>query len=74
LRDWEKYGAISTRAKWAALSAMGLSWLLMALLARNVLASVVAGACLAVGSVYILTRPSPDQPQEPGSHTRPGKP
>jgi uncharacterized membrane protein YbaN (DUF454 family) len=74
LRDWEEAGAIDTRAKRAALSAMGLSWLLMALLARNVLALAVAGACLAAVSVYILTRPSPDQRQEPGSHTRPRKP
>lgn len=73
LRDWEESGAIGTRAKRAALSAMGLSWVLMALLVRNVLTLAVAGACMAAVSVYILTRPSPNQPHEPRSNTRPGK-
>jgi hypothetical protein len=41
--------------------AMALSWLLMALLFRSALASAMAGACMAMVGVYILTRPNPAQ-------------
>lgn len=67
LRAWEENGTISPRAKRAALLAMGVSWLVVALLFRDMLASALSGACLAAVALYIVTRPSPPrEAPEPG--------
>jgi uncharacterized protein len=58
LRDWEQHRAIGPRAKRAAILAMVLSWLLVAVAFRDLLASAVAGGCLALIGLFILTRPS----------------
>lgn len=58
LRAWQAHGTISRRAKRAALSAMALSWLLVALVFRDALASAIAGACLLAVGCWIATRPS----------------
>lgn len=58
LQDWEEHRTISLRAKRAAVLAMALSWALVALVSRDVLVSAVAGTCMAVVGLFILTRPS----------------
>ena len=58
LRAWQAHGIIGRRAKRAALSAMALSWVLLALLARNVTTSAIVGACLVAVALFIVTRPS----------------
>jgi uncharacterized membrane protein YbaN (DUF454 family) len=59
LSAWQAHGTISRRAKRAALSAMALSWVVVALAFRNLLASAIAGACLLAVGIYVATRPSP---------------
>lgn len=58
LRDWEEHRAIRPQAKRAALLGMGASWLLVAVLFQDLLASAIAGAILVAVGAYILTRPS----------------
>jgi uncharacterized protein len=58
LRDWEQHGTISLRAKRAAVLAMALSWMLVVLAFRDPLASAVAGGCMALVGIFIITRPS----------------
>jgi uncharacterized membrane protein YbaN (DUF454 family) len=65
LRDWERHRAIGPRAKRAAVLAMALSWLVVALAFRDVLASALAGACMALVLAFLLTRPSPPAPDPP---------
>lgn len=73
LRHWEDHGSISPRAKCAALAGMALSWLVVALSFRNLLASGIAGACMLGVAVYILSRPShPRAPSLPEETARPG--
>lgn len=58
LSHWEDHGSISPRAKRAALTGMAVGWLMVTLVFRDLLASGIAGACMAAVAVYILTRPS----------------
>jgi uncharacterized membrane protein YbaN (DUF454 family) len=58
LRAWQAHGIIGHRAKRAALSAMALSWVLLALLVRDVTTSAIVGACLLAVALFIVTRPS----------------
>jgi uncharacterized membrane protein YbaN (DUF454 family) len=58
LRAWQEHGIIGPRAKRAALSAMALSWVLLALLVRDAKASAIAGFCLLAVALFIATRPS----------------
>jgi uncharacterized membrane protein YbaN (DUF454 family) len=58
LSAWQAHGTISRRAKRAALSAMALSWVVVALAFRDLLASAIAGACLLAVGFYVATRPS----------------
>ncbi|MCO6416881.1 YbaN family protein [Siccirubricoccus sp. KC 17139] len=58
LRAWRAHGAISLRAKRAALSVMAVSWIVMTLALRSWLASGIAGACMLAVGIYIGTRPS----------------
>ena len=62
LRDWQDHGSISRRAKRAALLGMGLGWLLMAVVFRNLLASAIAAGCLLPVGLFIATRPSLPEP------------
>jgi uncharacterized protein len=62
LRHWEDHGAITPRAKRAALLGMAGGWLMVALVFRNLLASTLAGACMAAVAAYLLTRPSTPKP------------
>ncbi|MFC7475735.1 YbaN family protein [Dankookia sp. GCM10030260] len=58
LRHWQDHGSIGPRAKRAALLGMALGWLTVTVIFRDLLASGIAGACMAAVAVYILTRPS----------------
>lgn len=58
LRHWQDHGSIGARAKRAALAGMALGWLMVTLVFRDLLASAIAGGCMAAVAVYILTRPS----------------
>lgn len=58
LRNWEEHGAISRRAKRAALLAMAASWLLLTLVYQNLLVSALAGVSLALVGLFLATRPS----------------
>ncbi|MDB5373531.1 MAG: hypothetical protein JWP04_2173 [Belnapia sp.] len=58
LRDWDRHGAISLRAKRAALLAMGLSWLLILVVFRDPLIAAIAGGSLALVGLFLVTRPS----------------
>jgi uncharacterized membrane protein YbaN (DUF454 family) len=62
LRDWQDHGSIGRRAKRAALLGMGLGWLLMAVVFRNLLASAIAAGCLLPVGLFIATRPSLPEP------------
>ncbi|MBV1797609.1 YbaN family protein [Siccirubricoccus sp. G192] len=68
LRDWEQHGAISPRAKRAAVLAMALSWMLVVLAFRDPVASALAGGCMALVGIFIVTRPS-----RPGQRRRGGQ-
>ena len=65
LRHWEDHGSIGPRAKRAALLGMALGWLMVAVVFRDLLASAIAGGCMALVAVYILTRPSHPARREP---------
>src|SRR3954451_23837231 len=65
LRHWEDHRSIGPRAKRAALTGMALGWLVVTLAFRDLLASAIAGACMAAVAVYILTRPSHPGPHMP---------
>jgi uncharacterized protein len=58
IRDWEEHGAIRPQAKRAAILGMAASWVLVALVFRDALASAIAGAVLVAVAAYVLTRPS----------------
>lgn len=58
LRNWQQHGAVSRRAKRAAVLAMALSWLVMTLAVRDVTISAIAGGCMAAVAAWLLTRPS----------------
>lgn len=58
LRDWQQHGAVSPRAKRAAVLAMALSWALVTIGFRSLLASVVSGLCMVAVAAWLLTRPS----------------
>ncbi|MBL6082499.1 YbaN family protein [Belnapia sp. T18] len=58
LRDWQDHGCISRRAKKAAVFGMALSWLVVAVAFRNLVASAIAAACLVMVGSFIVTRPS----------------
>jgi uncharacterized membrane protein YbaN (DUF454 family) len=62
LRNWHEHGAISRRAKRAALLGMALGWLLVAMAFRNLLASALAASCLLPVGLFIVTRPSQPEP------------
>jgi uncharacterized membrane protein YbaN (DUF454 family) len=58
IRDWEEHRAIRPSAKRAALLGMALSWIVVGVAFRDVLASTIAGVCLVGVAIYIVTRPS----------------
>jgi uncharacterized membrane protein YbaN (DUF454 family) len=58
LRDWEEHRAIRPRAKRAAVLGMAASWVVVAVVFRDLLASAIAGAILVAVAAYILTRPT----------------
>ena len=58
LRDWQEHGSISRRPERAALLGMGLVWLVMAVVFRNLLASAITAGCLLPVGLFIAKRPS----------------
>lgn len=61
IRDWEAHGAVSRRAKRLAVAMMALSGVLLALLARPLVA-LVACACMAGVATWLWMRPEPPEP------------
>jgi hypothetical protein len=58
LRNWQQHGTVSRRAKRAALLAMAASFVLTTLIFRDLMASAIAGLCMAAVAAWLLTRPS----------------
>jgi uncharacterized membrane protein YbaN (DUF454 family) len=58
LRAWQAHGVIGRRAKRAALFAMALSWVLAALLLRDMKTSAIIGCGMLAVALFIATRPS----------------
>jgi hypothetical protein len=58
LRDWQDHGAVSPRAKRAAVLAMALSWAIIVVVFRDPLAAALSGACMAAVAAWLVTRPS----------------
>ncbi len=58
LRDWEEHRTIRPAAKRAAVLGMALSWALVTVVFRDLVASAISGACLVAVAAWILTRPS----------------
>ncbi|ATB39550.1 hypothetical protein CYFUS_004994 [Cystobacter fuscus] len=59
LQEWNQYGTVPVKVKASAISAMGVSFALMAFVLRvkwPVLA--LSGSLMLVGAAYILSRPS----------------
>ncbi|WP_245814135.1 YbaN family protein [Cystobacter ferrugineus] len=59
LQEWKQYGTVPVKVKASAISAMGVSFALMAFVMRvkwPVLA--VSGSLMLIGAAYILSRPS----------------
>ncbi|PTL79192.1 DUF454 domain-containing protein [Vitiosangium sp. GDMCC 1.1324] len=59
LQEWEQYGTVPVKVKLTSLSAMTVSFLIMAFVMRvkwHVLA--MAGSVMLIGAVYVLSRPS----------------
>jgi uncharacterized membrane protein YbaN (DUF454 family) len=59
LQEWERYGTVPVKVKLTSLSAMTVSFLIMAFVMRvkwHVLA--MAGTVMLIGAVYVLSRPS----------------
>lgn len=59
IRDWNRHGAIRSRAKMLAVIAMGVALLISVLI--GIAWSIVAAqaAVMAVAATFVLTRPSP---------------
>ena len=63
-REWQREGAISTRAKLAALASMGVGYALSFHVAQPDTISAIALAVLLLAvAVFILTRPAPSAPR-----------
>lgn len=59
LQEWTRYGTVPVKVKASAISAMGVSFALMAFVLRvkwPVLA--ISGSLMLIGAAYILSRPS----------------
>jgi len=59
LRDWHSEGAIPRRAKVAALTGLTVSWVIIYLTSDKAAVVAIAGLCMALVAVFIVTRPSP---------------
>jgi uncharacterized protein len=59
LRAWKTHGAISERAKITAVSAMAVSWAIVALTSRDWMIPAVVGAILLAVAAYVITRSLP---------------
>ena len=62
LRAWKEEGAISARAKRAAVGAMTVSWIVVLMASSHWLVPTVVGAVLVMVAAYVLTRPLPTKP------------
>lgn len=58
LRDWQRHGALTPRAKALACCAMGMSVLIMYLAGTPTSVLISVGACLAVIAAWLISRPS----------------
>jgi len=59
LRDWHGEGAIPRRAKVAALTGLTVSWIIIYLTVDRGAVVAIAGLCMALVALFIVTRPSP---------------
>ena len=59
IRDWERDGAVSRRAKWFALATMLLCAIIMALVAPRWWLAAIGTAVMAVVGLWLWRRPEP---------------
>ncbi|MEO8705635.1 MAG: YbaN family protein [Kofleriaceae bacterium] len=65
IRDWREHHTIPLPVKLTAWSSMAASFAVMLVLHASVIALVSAGTFMAIGAVYIATRPSRPPPSRP---------
>ena len=58
LHNWQRHGAISKKAKTAALIGMGLSLVVTGWITASIMILAMQAAILGLVALYILTRPS----------------
>lgn len=59
IADWEKYGAIATRAKITAVLTMGAVFMVSVLIGLSWKLLLIQAACLGGAALFILTRKAP---------------
>lgn len=59
IADWEKYGAISTRAKITAVATMAFVFMISVLIGLSWKLLLIQGLCLGGAALFILTRKAP---------------
>jgi uncharacterized membrane protein YbaN (DUF454 family) len=65
LRDWERHGVVTPRAKLAAVTMMAASWVVLLLVMEGPLVPALAGGCMLAVVAFLLSRPS----RPPGSES-----
>jgi uncharacterized protein len=67
IRDWNRHGAISSRAKAVAMAAIAATPLVSLALGAGSTVLAIQVVVLACVTLFVLTRPSPPQDAEPAS-------
>jgi uncharacterized membrane protein YbaN (DUF454 family) len=64
LRNWERYGAISRRAKAWAAGGMLASWVVIVAVSHNPYGPAAAGLVMLCSGAYVLSRPTPPRDED----------